>query len=62
MRSLLPVLAALVALPLGWVVTHYVVRAFGYTTDPARGPAITGSLALAAAAGALAWELDARRN
>ena len=56
-----PILVGLVAVPVGWLVTHLVVRAFGYTGDPARGPAITGAAILAIAGFAIARWLIARR-
>jgi hypothetical protein len=60
MRAI-PVLVGLAAVPVGWVVTHIVVLAFGYTGDPAKGPAITGAAIHAFAGFAIAQRLIARR-
>ncbi|HEX6128792.1 MAG TPA: hypothetical protein VF071_07215 [Candidatus Limnocylindria bacterium] len=58
----IPVLVALVAVPIGWLVTHLVVLAFGYPGDPARGPAITGAAIHAVGGFAVASWLIARRQ
>jgi hypothetical protein len=56
-----PILVGLVAVPVGWLVTHLVVQAFGYTGDPARGPAITGAALHALGGFVVARWLIARR-
>lgn len=61
MRAI-PVMVALIAVPVGWLVTHWVVLAFGYPGDPARGPAITGAAIHAVGGFVIARWLTGRRR
>jgi hypothetical protein len=59
---LLPAVAGLAGLVVGWVVTHGILDVAGYAGDPSRGAAFTGAGILGVASASIAWWLVDRAS